>query len=136
MTYWSYDSYCTEDVYDYIEQFDKKELFLKAENDMIDYINNEISEIDYEFVLGVSIYCIRSGCSFSEDYLRKLRNVIDYLLIYGNFDYWENKDKRKEKIKHERLIINNLIRGNKLKFGKLIIKGDNSNLKLTEIQSH
>lgn len=129
MDYWSFDSYCTEDVYDYIEQFNKNELFSRVEEDMLDYIANEISEIDYELVLGVSIYCIRSGFIFSEDYLRKLRNVIDYLLKNAKFDFWKNKQRRIEKINHERLIINNLIRGNKLKFGKLIVKGDISNLK-------
>ena len=44
--------------------------------DMNDYINNEISQVDYEFVLGVSIYAIRIGHSFSEEYLRKLRNIV------------------------------------------------------------
>lgn len=129
MDYWSYDSYCTLDVYDYIEQFDKNDLFLRVEKDMIDYIDNEISEIDYEFVLGVSIYCIRSGYIFSEDFLRKLRNVIDYLLKNAKFNYWKDKEKRILKINHERLIVSNLIRGNKLKFGKLIKKFDISNLK-------
>lgn len=128
--YWAYDSYCHIDIYDYIEQFNKDELLLRVEEDMNDYIHNEISQIDYEFVLGVSIYVIRIGHSFSEEYLRKLRNiVIDSLLNNCEFDNWGNSEKRKLKITHERLIVNNLLKGRKISFGKLIEKFNDSSLK-------
>jgi len=130
MTAWAYDSYCNENVFEYIEQYTEKELFSRVEKDMSDYIYNEISENDYEFILGVSIYCIRKKCKFSNDYLRELRDiVVDSLIKFGKFNDWVDKELRIKKIQHERLIINNLLRGRELKFGNLLEKIDAINLK-------
>lgn len=122
MPTWSYDSYCNDMVMEYLTQYTKKNLFLNVEKEMLDYIQFEVSELDYELVLGVSMYCIRLGFIFSESYLEKLLKVIDLLLKKGKFNNWVNKEKRIIKIKNEKTIIEKVKSGRKLIFDDLIKK--------------
>ncbi len=41
MPTWKYDSHCNDNVFDYINDFDKKELLDRVEDDMWDLINFE-----------------------------------------------------------------------------------------------
>jgi len=120
MPTWSYDSYCNDNVMEYIN-----DNFLIAENvieDMMDNLKDYPSEFDLEFIIGVSMYCIRNNIDFCKDFLRTIRDVMDWLVEEGKFKNWINKEKRIKKVKYERKIIANLIAGKKLKFGKLIEK--------------
>jgi len=120
MPTWSYDSYCNDNVMEYIN-----DNFLIAENvieDMMDNLKDYPSEFDLEFIIGVSMYCIRNNLDFCKDFLRTIRDVMDWLVEEGKFKNWINKEKRIKKVKYERKIIANLIAGKKLKFGKLIEK--------------
>jgi len=111
---------------EYISDFEISNLLISVENQMWDYINFELNtEMDLEFLIGVSMYCIRLEHQFSKKYLLELRNVIDNLLKNGKFSYWKDIEKRKTKILHERLIINNILSGNKPKFGPIITKPKN-----------
>ena len=123
MPTWKFDSYCNDNVMEYISDFEISDLLISVENQMWDYINFELNtEMDLEFLIGVSMYCIRLEHQFSKKYLLELRNVIDNLLKNGKFSYWKDIEKRKTKILHERLIINNILSGNKPKFGPIITK--------------
>ena len=123
MPTWEYDSYCNDNVFDYLEQFKIKELFARVENDMNDYYENEHSEIDKEFLIGVSIYCIRKGKEFSNKFLNKIINVIDFLTENSKFNGWKDPIKRKNRLLHEKMIIQNIINGKKFKFN-LIFQPD------------
>lgn len=119
MPTWKYDSHCNDNVMDYINDFDKQELIDRVEDDMWDLINFEEGENNLEFILGVSFFCIRSHFNFSKKFILKLRDIIDLLLKHAKFNGWIDKDARKNKIKHERLILNNILIGKELKFSKL-----------------
>ncbi len=119
MPTWKYDSHCNDNVFDYINDFDKKELLDRVEDDMWDLINFEDGENNLEFILGISLYCIRNKFQFSKKFILKLRDIIDLLLTHGEFKGWINKESRKNKLKHERLILNNILVGKELKFSKL-----------------
>lgn len=135
---WEYDSYCTQDVKDYYDSLKyrikfkrNKNIFDYVEKEMMDYYLHEISQVDHELIIGVSIYAIRNGHKFTEDFLRNLRTILDYIIEYGNFDDWKEKDKKVDKLIKERLIIANLIRKRELKFGKIIdFKEEFDNLKI------
>lgn len=124
MPTWDYDSYCNDNVFDYLEEFNMKELFSRVEDDMNDYYYHEFSEADQEFIIGVSIYCIRKGKKFSVDFLNKLVIVIDYLLENGKFNGWKNTDKRKKKLNQEKLIIKSIIQNKKIIFKDIIQQPD------------
>lgn len=121
MPTWNYDSYCNDNVMDYVQEYLtnlKKELI----NDIPDILNDQPSENCLEFVVGIAIYGIRMGLLDEKEILRTVRDVIDYLIEDGKFSDWVDKEKRKLKLKYERKIIANVLAGKKLKFGKIIEK--------------
>jgi len=120
MPTWSYDSYCNDNVMEYIN--DNSLIAKNVIEDMMDNLKDYPSEFDLEFIIGVSMYCIRNNIDFCKDFLRTIRDVMDWLVEEGKFKNWINKEKRIKKVKYERKIIANLIAGKKLKFGKLIEK--------------
>ena len=118
MTKWEYDSYCNDNVQEYIEHYDESTI----ESDIQEFLTDYPSWDDLEFVLGIAMYRIRCSVKVSDNTLRILRDVIDDLLENSKFKYWIDKDKRKIKITQERRIINCLLKKVSFKFGKLIEK--------------
>ena len=118
MTKWEYDSYCNDNVQEYIEHYSESTI----ESDIQDFLTDYPSWDDLEFVLGIAMYRIRCSVKVSDNTLRILRDVIDDLLENSKFKYWIDKDKRKIKIIQERRIINCLLKKVSFKFGKLIEK--------------
>lgn len=124
MPTWKYDSYCNDNVMEYIEEY-KNILLEDLPITIMDTLNDNPSESCLEFLVGIAMYGIRTGVLHDKkNILRILRDIIDYLLQNGKFKGWCNKEKRKQKLGYERKIIVNIIAGKKLKFGKLIKKPD------------
>jgi len=126
---WAYDSYCNDNILEYIEEYfglEDKFKSLTLEEPFIEVFIKELlcdgGEYNLEFILGLGIYYIRTGFKFSDEILLILLEVCDYLLENGQFKYWKDKEKRKIKITHERRVIDGIFRKKKVTFGKLIQK--------------
>ncbi len=113
---WGYDSYCYDEVWDYIGENSPKTI----EDDIKEILSDVISWNDLDFVLGIAMYRIRSGVVLKDETLRKLREVIDDILVRSPFPGWYDKNKRIIKLGHERRIINAVLKKMDLKFGALI----------------
>ena len=111
---WGYDSYCYDEVWDYIAENSPKTI----EDDIKEYLSDVISWNDLDFVLGIAMYRIRSGVVLKDEILRKLREVIDDILARSPFSGWDDKNKRIIKLSHERRIINAVLKKMDLKFGE------------------
>lgn len=124
MPAWSYDSYCNDSVQSCIDEYNQ-DFEQNLEKIIIESLEDYPGEYDIEFILGIGIYGIRTGCKLQNKYLYKLRDLIDYLLEEGKFKFWEDVEKRRQKIVYERKLINNILKGKQLKFGKLKEKTSN-----------
>lgn len=113
---WGYDSYCYDEVWDYVAENSPKTI----DSDIKGYLSDVVSWNDLDFVLGIAMHRIRSGVVLKDDTLRKLREVIDYILAQSPFSDWDDKNKRIIKLGHERKIINGVLKKMDLKFGELI----------------
>jgi hypothetical protein len=113
---WGYDSYCYDEVWDYVGENNPKII----DDDIKGYLSDVVSWNDLDFVLGIAMYRIRSGVVLKDETLRKLREVIDDILARSPFREWDNKNKRIIKLGHERKIINAVLKGRRYSFGKLI----------------
>ena len=113
---WGYDSYCYDEVWDYVAENSPKTI----DSDIKGYLSDVVSWNDLDFVLGIAIHRIRSGVVLRDETLRKLREVIDYILAQSPFSDWDDKNKRIIKLGHERKIINAVMKKMDLKFGELI----------------
>ena len=115
MEAWAYDSYCNDNCQEYIDEYGKDDL----EENIADFLADNPCESDLEFVVGLCIWGIREKVFLTKDMLRTIRSVIDYLLENGRFKWWKNVELRKQKLKIERNIINNVLAEKEIKFGKL-----------------
>lgn len=113
---WGYDSYCYDEVWDYVEENSPKNI----DNDIRGYLSDVVSWNDLDFILGIAMHRIRSGVVLKDDTLRKLREVIDDILEISPFPGWEDKTKRIIKLQHERRIINAILKKMGFKFGGII----------------
>lgn len=113
---WGYDSYCYDEVWDYVGENNT----MTIDNDIKGYLSDVISWNDLDFVIGIAIHRIRSGAVLKNETLRKLREVIDDILARCPFDGWDDKNKRIIKLQHERRIINSVLKRMDFKFGELI----------------
>jgi hypothetical protein len=113
---WGYDSYCFDEVWDYVGENSPKTI----DRDIKGYLSDVVAWNDLDFVLGIAMYRIRSGVVLKDETLRKLREVIDDILERSPFTEWNNKKNRIIKLGHERKIINAVLKGRKYTFGKLI----------------
>ncbi len=113
---WGYDSYCYDEVWDYINENNPKMI----DNDIKEYLSDVISWNDLDFVIGIAMHRIRSGFVLKDETLRKLREVIDDILERNPFHDWVDKNKRIIKLQHERRIINAILKRMNVKFGSLI----------------
>lgn len=113
---WGYDSYCFDEVWDYVGENSPKQI----DRDIKGYLSDVVSWNDLDFVLGIAMYRIRSGVVLRDETLRKLREVIDDILERSPLKEWNNKKNRIIKLGHERKIINAVFKGRKYTFGKLI----------------
>jgi len=122
MPTWDYDSYCNDNVMEYVQEYSDKELFDRVEDDLTDFLREPYLEGNFEFVLGVAIYCIRKGKKFSLQSLKNFKEICDILVEIGVFPEWKDKEKRRTKIEHERRILKAIIANKKCTFGNLILK--------------
>jgi hypothetical protein len=113
---WGYDSYCYDEVWDYVGENSPKQI----DTDIKGYLSDVVAWNDLDFVLGIAMHRIRSGVVLRDETLRKLREVIDEILEWSPFSEWIDKNKRIIKLGHERKIINAVLNGRKYTFGKLI----------------
>jgi hypothetical protein len=113
---WGYDSYCYDEVWDYVGENSPKQI----DDDIKGYLSDVISWNDLDFVLGIAMYRIRSGIVLRDETLRKLREIIDDILTRSPIEGWDDKNKRIIKLQHERRIINAILKKMDLKFGELI----------------
>ena len=145
MPTWDYDSYCNDNVMDYINEYSLEELFDRVEEDVEDYLREGFFESNLELVVGISIYCIRNGKNFSLEFLKLLLDIFNILLENGKFTDWRNIILRKNRLEHEKLIVKNVIIKKPIQFGKIINKPKNftnlnnnyyktKNLLITELQ--
>ena len=115
---WGYDSYSYDEIWDYIEENNPKQI----ENDIWGHFSDAQSWNDIDFVLGIAIYRIRTGVVLQDKTLRKLREIIDDILERSPFEEWDDKNKRIIKLQHERRIINAILKKIDFKFGEIIPK--------------
>lgn len=127
MPTWDYDSYCNDNVMDYINEYSLEELFDRVEEDVEDYLREGFFESNLELVVGISIYCIRNGKNFSLEFLKLLLDIFNILLENGKFTDWRNIILRKNRLEHEKLIVKNVIIKKPIQFGKIINKPKNFN---------
>jgi hypothetical protein len=113
---WGYDSYCYDEVWDYVGENSPKTI----DYDIKGYLSDVIGWNDLDFVLGIAMHRIRSGVVLKDKTLRKLREVIDDILTRSPFSEWDDKNKRIIKLGHERRIINAVLKKMDFKFGELI----------------
>lgn len=113
---WGYDSYCYDEVWDYVAENSPKTI----DSDIKGYLSDVVSWNDLDFVLGIAMHRIRSGVVLKDETLRKLREVIDDILGRSPLEGWDDKNKRIIKLQHERRIINAVLKKMDLKFGELI----------------
>jgi hypothetical protein len=113
---WGYDSYCYDEVWDYVGENSPKTI----DYDIKGYLSDVIGWNDLDFVLGIAMHRIRSGVVLKDETLRKLREVIDDILARSPFSEWDDKNKRIIKLGHERRIINAVLKKMDFKFGELI----------------
>ena len=113
---WGYDSYCYDEVWDYVDENSPKTI----DRDIKGYLSDVVAWNDLDFVLGIAMHRIRSGVVLKDETLRKLREVIDDILARNPFSGWDDKNKRIIKLGHERKIINAVLKGRKYTFGELI----------------
>jgi hypothetical protein len=113
---WGYDSYCYDEVWDYVGENSPKTI----DYDIKGYLSDVIGWNDLDFVLGIAMHRIRSGVVLKDKTLRKLREVIDDILASSPFSGWDDKNKRIIKLQHERRIINAVLKKMDFKFGELI----------------
>ena len=113
---WGYDSYCYDEVWDYVGENSPKTI----DHDIKGYLSDVVAWNDLDFVLGIAMHRIRSGVVLKDETLRKLREVIDDILARSPFPGWDDKNKRIIKLGHERKIINAVLKGRKYTFGELI----------------
>jgi len=113
---WGYDSYCFDEVWDYVGENSPKTI----DRDIKGYLSDVVAWNDLDFVLGIAMHRIRSGVVLKDETLRKLREVIDDILERSPFTEWNNKNNRIIKLGHERKIINAVLKGRKYTFGELI----------------
>ena len=113
---WGYDSYCYDEVWDYVDENSPKTI----DRDIKGYLSDVVAWNDLDFVLGIAMHRIRSGVVLKDETLRKLREVIDEILERSPFKEWNNKKNRIIKLGHERKIINAVLKGRKYTFGELI----------------
>jgi len=128
MPTWGYDSYCNNNVTDFIDDY-SLDKFLEIVDKTISNIFVEanmgleiLQELDLEFVIGIAIFAIRHNKKFSNNMLNLFIDIIDFLIKEGKFNGWKDKNKRKIKLQHEKKIIQNILIGRNLTFGKLILK--------------
>lgn len=113
---WGYDSYCYDEVWDYVGENSPKQI----DEDIKGYLSDVVSWNDLDFILGIAMYRIRSGVVLKDETMRKLREVIDDILERSPFKEWDDKNKRIIKLGHERKIINAVLKGRRYSFGELI----------------
>lgn len=113
---WGYDSYCYDEVWDYVGENSPKQI----DEDIKGYLSDVVSWNDLDFVLGIAMYRIRCGVVLRDETLRKLREVIDDILERSPFKEWNNKNSRIIKLGHERKIINAVLKGRRYSFSSLI----------------
>ena len=111
MVAWDYDSYTTDDVFEFVEDF-KKEPFQveKMMDDIFSQIMEDFPiESDLEHLLGVVMWTIRKGYQVPKKYLLTIKKVIDELISNGKQNEWHKPQERKKKLLHERKIIISLL---------------------------
>lgn len=109
MPTWAYDSYCNDNVMEYVEDFTKEEFLNRIVDDLDEYLQEGMMTFNLEFIVGIGIYAIRLGKKFPKKSLILLRNVIECLLERNDFSSWDVQDKRIAKLGHEKKIIDNLL---------------------------
>jgi hypothetical protein len=110
MVSWAYDSYANDNVQDVIDETEKNQ---SAVSDMIIDVFDQVlpdypSLCELEFLVGIIIWCIRSGYSVSKSYLRTTNDIITFILENSDFKYWKDPQLRRNKLKFEK---NLLIKG-------------------------
>lgn len=109
MPTWAYDSYCNDNVMEYVEDFTKEEFLNRVVEDLDEYLKEGMETFNLEFIVGIGIYAIRLGKKFPKKSLILLRNVIECLLERNDFSSWVDQDKRIAKLGHEKKIMDNLL---------------------------
>jgi len=109
MPTWAYDSYCNDNVMEYVEDFTKEEFLNRIVEDLDEYLKEGMETFNLEFIVGIGIYAIRLGKKFPKKSLILLRNVIECLLERNDFSSWVDQDKRIAKLGHEKKIMDNLL---------------------------
>ena len=92
----------------------------QIDDDIKGYLSDVVTWNDLDFVIGIAMHRIRSGVVLRNETLRKLREIIDDILVRSSFPGWDDKNKRIIKLGHERRIINAVLKKMNLKFGELI----------------
>jgi len=109
MPTWAYDSYCNDNVMEYVEDFTKEDFLNRVVEDLDEYLQEGMETFNLEFIVGIGIYAIRLGKKFPKKSLILLRNVIECLLERNDFSSWVDQDKRIAKLGHEKKIMDNLL---------------------------
>ena len=113
---WSYDSYANDNVFEFYDENPTEEETIEY---FYDTLNDNPSEMDFEFAVGILMFLIRNKTVVPKKTLVDLKKTIKYLIKNGIFKYWVNKEKRIDKLNHELKIVNALILNVDVKFGKI-----------------
>lgn len=119
MPAWAYDSYCNDNVIEYVEDFSVEELFDRIVDDLDEYLKEGMQTFNLEFIVGIGIYVIRLGKKLPKKSLILLRNIIISLLERNDFSSWIDQEKRIAKLGHEKKIIDNLLTNRSFTFDSL-----------------
>ena len=128
MVAWAYDSYCTDNVSDTIEEYnlDKDNCNMVIEDLFEQILQDYPTENDLEFLIGIIIWCLKNNYYVKKNYLETSKELLKFLINLGDFKDWNNIDKRKKKLKSEMKIIKNAI--NNIFEEKFLLKVKNNNI--------
>ena len=113
MVAWAYDSYCTDNVFETVNDIIHTQD--NIDNMVIDVFEQILpdypTETDLEFLIGIVIWCLRSNFTVKLDYLNISYELCNYLIDHGIFNDWFDKDKRKKKLIFEKKFLKKILKG-------------------------
>lgn len=123
--FWSYDSCCNDNVFEYMNDIDKTKPNIVSKHiiDAFNQIQDDaiITENDMEFMLGIVIWSLRNNIYTDTYILKETKNIAELLIKNGKFKKWKNKKTRISRILLEIKILDKKILNNNINL-KLSIK--------------
>ena len=131
MKFWGYQSYACDNVWMFCSDFtNKKGDFngngLKCWKDAWSQFSDDIGDkcaLEYWEILGIFMAVFLNGIILPKKYCKEMIELIDWLIVNGDFSYWEDKERRIKRLKGEKHLIDIYLRlGEKVKRGKIVLK--------------